>query len=383
MFCDWRVAACAYSDNPLADNYNEVPLYKTIEQLKRSTLKHKPFHFQEGDKAPERPPSQDIWQAALQNRKFKTVVICIICRILSNTYKPPRRPAALVIDFVNVLNIEFTHYKDTRQTIDTFKPMGEGDVKFMRHAVMFGSLMVESVDSDVLLIAMRFVSAHNFEIQIFVKRIASKSIDDDAPPPDKDKKRKREKKKTEYEIIDVQQMLCMLHGCFRQAVGSELCVTPQQMTDILVFQMLLSGSDFSRKMPQLGAKFIWESLHISAPLILMCLQDSEGELCVDEDSVADMVLVELYKAKYPKYVRDEPESFDDVYTDLQSSKLSEKTRASLPDRTHVLCTIRNIQWIINYWSLNNKSPATHTDGRDGFVVRNNKLDFGIAAEEAV
>ena len=43
--------------------------------------------------------------------------------------------------------------------------------------------------------------------------------------------------------------------------------------------------------------------------------DSEGELCVDEDSVADMVLVELYKAKYPKYVRDEPESFDDVYTD--------------------------------------------------------------------
>ena len=130
----------------------------------------------------------------LQNRKFKTVVICIICRILSNTYKPPRRPAALVIDFVNVLNIEFTHYKDTRQTIDTFKPMGEGDVKFMRHAVMFGSLMVESVDSDVLLIAMRFVSAHNFEIQIFVKRIASKSIDDDAPPPDKDKKRKREEK---------------------------------------------------------------------------------------------------------------------------------------------------------------------------------------------
>ena len=82
-------------------------MYKSIEQLKRSTLNRKPFDFEKGAEPPRRPPSSDVWADAMQNRNYKTVVISIICKILAATYKPPTRPRVLAVDFVNVIKIDF------------------------------------------------------------------------------------------------------------------------------------------------------------------------------------------------------------------------------------------------------------------------------------
>ena len=99
-------------------------MYKSIEQLKRSTLNRKPFNFEKGAEPPRRPPSSDVWADAMQNRNYKTVVISIICKILAATYKPPTRPRVLVVDFVNVIKIDYGHYDTKREVMPTFKPMG-------------------------------------------------------------------------------------------------------------------------------------------------------------------------------------------------------------------------------------------------------------------
>lgn len=99
-------------------------MYKSIEQLKRSTLNRKPFDFEKGAEPPRRPPSGDVWADAMQNRNYKTVVISIICKILAATYKPPTRPRVLVVDFVNVIKIDYGHYDTKREVMPTFKPMG-------------------------------------------------------------------------------------------------------------------------------------------------------------------------------------------------------------------------------------------------------------------
>ena len=99
-------------------------MYKSIEQLKRSTLNRKPFDFEKGSEPPRRPPSGDVWADAMQNRNYKTVVISIICKILAATYKPPTRPRVLVVDFVNVIKIDYGHYETKREVMPTFQPMG-------------------------------------------------------------------------------------------------------------------------------------------------------------------------------------------------------------------------------------------------------------------
>ena len=220
-------------------------MYKSIEQLKRSTLNRKPFDFARGSEPPRRPPSSDVWADAMQNRNYKTVVISIICKVLAATYKPPTRPRVLVVDFVNVIKIDYGHYETKREVMPTFKPMGnfarlppwfcsrglprpkshaphacakhtgESDVKFMRYSTVFGSLLVESIDSDVILIAMLFIQRHNFEIDLYIKRMASKSIDDDTAKEKATGKRapgeKKARPKASYEVINVNMLLRMLH----------------------------------------------------------------------------------------------------------------------------------------------------------------------------
>tara|TARA_X000000368_G_scaffold263031_1_gene208223 strand:+ start:211 stop:894 length:684 start_codon:yes stop_codon:yes gene_type:complete len=182
----------------------------------------------------------------MQNRNYKTVVISIICKILAATYKPPTRPRVLVVDFVNVIKIDYGHYDTKREVMPTFKPMGnyprlprfrcmhglrrpeshaqnlwkkhtgESDVKFMRYSTVFGAMLVESIDSDVILIAMLFMQRHNFEIDIYIKRMASKSIDDDGAAADKATGKravgqKKPRPKASYEVINVKLLLRMLH----------------------------------------------------------------------------------------------------------------------------------------------------------------------------
>ena len=225
------------------DNYDSVPLYKSIEQQRRSSVNKKIFKFETGEELPAKPPPQDIWVLALQNRIFKKTVISIICNLIASNYKPKNNHKTLIIDFINVIRIEYTIINGTvtlkRDTVQNMAAMGESDVKFMRYTDMIGNMVVDSIDSDVLLISMLYAQVDNFRKKVYIRRY--KVNDPQKDVAIENGKRKRTVKKKEYEIIDVNQMTKTLHDCVREAVGNEITIEPGKMTYMLVFIFLLAG----------------------------------------------------------------------------------------------------------------------------------------------
>jgi len=57
------------------DNYDSVPIFKSIEQNCRINATQPVYQFKAGDQLPNGPPPQDVWTWALQNRVFKSNII--------------------------------------------------------------------------------------------------------------------------------------------------------------------------------------------------------------------------------------------------------------------------------------------------------------------
>ena len=142
--------------------------------------------------------------------------------------------------------------------------------------------------------------------------------------------------------------------------------------------IMVAGSDYSRKIPTIGPKFVWENMHVTVPLLLMYSEDSESGFFLDASKCADRVLCELYKLKFSNHVDSECSTFDEVYNEIQRSRLAQKTKNMFPCTEDLISTIKNINWIIEYWSLTNASPPTSTDGVHGFIKVQGKLQFGIS-----
>lgn len=359
------------------DNYSHVPIYKSIEQTKRIAMNKTPFNFERGDAIPEKPPPSHVWSDALLNRTYKTVLISIITKILAAKYCPPMKPRTLVLDFCNVVKISYTNYGCKREVIEFMKSMGESDVKFLRYISIYGPILVDSIDSDVLLIAMQFMQKNNMQIDIFVRRMASKTIEASQEAAAKRKAEGKQTRKTEYEIINVKKLVATIHIAIRQSVGEELVLSPHQMTRFAVFLMLITGSDYSRKMPSIGPSFVWENLHISIPLLALCIEEGDTEFTVNENACMDLLFSALYREKFQKHVKEDSSSFDQVVNDLQTSKLAERTKRNLPSRVSITCLIRSVVWTMKYWELPNDNPPVEPSGIHGFVLRDGKVEFGL------
>lgn len=227
---------------------------------------------------------------------------------------------------------------------------------------------------------MMFVQRHNFEVELYIKRMASKSVDEEKEKKALGKRsgEKSARPKITYEIINVNNLLRMLHEAVRQSVGSEVVFSEHQMTKHLVFHMLLTGSDYSRKTPLIGPSFVWENLQVSMPLLLCCsAQDEEcGTFSVHVDACVDTFFAEMYRCKYSKHASVDGSSFDVVMADLHASKLAPRTKAKLPDKEFLQTSIKNILWIMQYWQLINENPLVDMSGQHGFYEANGKLCFG-------
>ncbi len=121
---------------------------------------------------------------------------------------------------------------------------------------------------------------------------------------------------------------------------------------------------------------------MSIPLLTCCTtssgDDGGAAFQLDEDACADTVFAELYRAKYPRHVTGETESFDDVMAALRDSKLTASTKARLPDREFARCLVKNVLWIMAYWGLHNSNPEVDLGGLHGFRENNGKLVFGLS-----
>ena len=89
------------------------------------------------------------------------------------------------------------------------------------------------------------------------------------------------------------------------------------------------------------------------------------------DTALDHLVAAIYHRKYHGHTSDS--RLDTVLSEIKSSKLSEKTKALIPDRATLHCTVRNINWLLCYWR-EQQFPDPVAD-QWGFVLRKGVMGF--------
>ena len=386
------------------DAYDFVPAYKSMTQLKRVARAAAATDFAPGQDLPETIP--DDAMSYLLNRNFKLSIVKLaldnVPRLLQRTLAAdPRR--RLLIDYKTVVEYAAETQLVPRR-IDDLAPLGESDIKYARYVERYGSALVHAVDGDYLAIALLYYAACGVrdDNRIFLFRqlsllgggqalpdSSSSSDDDDdkhsgdtttdeaeEPPkvaPPKKKKRKRNPKCW----VDMQLLYGVVGTAVKQAAtglpldprtGAEF--TMADAVHAAVALMLCAGTDFSRPLPQLGPKRLWEHLPAIAPYLV---QSAPLGAPPNAELFGCAVVGRVYRKVFEKHVRpllmrDSAPSLEAVLTHLRErSQLAPSTRARLPTPEQIDVTLRNIAWVISYWMALNSRVPTPLDGENGFV----------------
>lgn len=124
---------------------------------------------------------------------------------------------------------------------------------------------------------------------------------------------------------------------------------------MLVGLIGLTGTDFSRQLPQVSGRTVFGYLPDLWPALMTSYDPERGQL--DVAGAADRLVGAIYSAKFATHVRGVPASLLPVLAALRGSKLSERTLSSLPSPAQIRCTVRNVNWILRYWRDPDTVPA--------------------------
>jgi len=122
----------------------------------------------------------------------------------------------LIIDFVNCVRIDYKTTGPQRAVMEEMNAMGESDVKFMRYIAMFRDICIDSIDTDVILIALLYKTRHPESGKVYVRRYRTKTKDEEAwNRLNRKRKTDDEKPSKEYEVLDVGILKDMLHNSMK------------------------------------------------------------------------------------------------------------------------------------------------------------------------
>ena len=370
------------------DDYAHVPEAKCMTQLKRR--RHLPkLQILEREPLPSFCPSGERWDQCIANRTFKSKVIALVIERLPNLLEL-KEGQSLIIDYAGCPK-EFRAGEGGVQSreLPELLPMGEADVKFTRYADLFKDLLVDSVDGDSIPIALLHHEA-------CIKDLTMGSMEEDdlaeAPPRiciyrittrvDKEtpKKRKageaeendKQKPKRTFEYVSIPCLYLAIKEVFSQSMGRLKSPShTQHLMSMLLSLIGLTGTDFTRNMPQLSGRSVFGLLPDLWLALMRSYDPSTGQM--DVDSATDRLVACLYATKYATHVKAAPSSLHHVFETLHHSKLSQRTRDSLPSVARVVCTVRNVNWLLKYWRepTNVPSPLFQEAGVPtyGFVKR--------------
>lgn len=265
----------------------------------------------------------------------------------------------------------FTWSKDgtvTQEAVDGLTPLGEADVKFVRYADLFQKLLVDSIDGDTVPIALLHhetcLARETCPPRVSVYRMEIKTGDAGE---------KRKKGRT-YEYLDV----CLLYQCLRTSVlqSSGRTLMPSHAgheVRMLISLIALTGTDFSRNFPYITGRSVFELLPQVLPcfhcILLLhatkhkkqiwmtlcsCYDPLAGQL--DAHRTPDSLVALLYHLKYAKHVPCK-HGVQSVLAHIHASKkISELTKSRLPTPERVSTTVRNVNWVLQYWKCEEPCP---------------------------
>jgi hypothetical protein len=125
--------------------------------------------------------------------------------------------------------------------------------------------------------------------------------------------------------------------------------------------MLSAGTDFSRGLPFLGPKTIWDTLPSLSDVLLRA-----ASCDVDEGLWVDGVVAKLYKTSYVRHLPSNCLTLTSILKHLMKSSLSSTTKSKLPTQLQVETSIKNVKWVVRYWKTHNGLVDTPLDGSNGF-----------------
>lgn len=116
-------------------------------------------------------------------------------------------------------------------------------------------------------------------------------------------------------------------------------------------------------------------MHVILPLTMLCIFEKDETLQVDAEQFVDVVVSNIYREIFSKHVKVDDDDYNLVYKNLLGSTLSQKTKNDLAPRDTLICTMNNIQWVVDYWQKVNSLPDISTEGAHGFMLVHGKLQY--------
>ena len=323
------------------DDYSHVPLAKAPTQQKRRRNIPQ-ISFTDRDSLPPVVPRRDQWSQCMANRTFKNRLIHLITHTLGKRALHGLTPnQTLVIDWTSP-PLLFRGGATEPEPLTSLAALGESDVKFTRYGDMYPNLQVDSVDGDCIPIALLKMESGfqgNFSIYHLQTRV---------DPPNKKRTASGEpvasaqsKPKRVYEHVNVR----ILYKTILRRVIPRGGAPPGHGISMLVSLIGLSGTDFTRSLPLVSGKTLYEMI----PDIWEALSEvyDPKRRALDPERVADTLIARIYHLKFAKHTFGG--GFADVTQQIAGSKLGDKTKQSLPSERSIHCTARNINWLIAYW----------------------------------
>jgi len=375
------------------DDYANVPEAKAMTQIKRR--RHIPqIEILEREPLPPVCPSGARWEQCIANRTFKAKIIALVIQRLPQllTFLPGQ---SLIIDYRgHPISYSLQNGELVSEELTELQPLGEADVKFTRYANMFKDLMVDSVDGDSIPIALLYQEKCFREYtegsmdpkdltdappRICIYRITTKTADEKERPSKKAKSGSEgvEAKVTRcsnrtYEYVNIPMLYLSLRSIFAQCTGSHsgggfMSIYSPYLMSLVTALIGLTGTDYTRHMPQLSGKTVFGLLQDILPSLMRSFNVEENQL--DIEKAIDVLVAGIYATKFGIHVQTSKASknfsLQTVLQSLRTSKLSQRTKESFPTLNQIQCTIKNVNWLLLYWTWPERVPSP-LDPRFGF-----------------
>lgn len=341
------------------DNYTYVPMAKAMTQANRRK-QFAPIEFHESSPLPCMVPENECWMQYMANRTFKTKVIEMITMRLPKILLQKHPECTIIVD--HDIPVQYKILPDQSiimEVIHEFPALGEADVKFTRWADRFGRLIVDSIDGDSVPIAlMHHEKKLNQQLcppKIAIYRYKIRTEEDKAPTSTspkteepESKKRKRERRALEFEYLDIHMLYLQLQNSIRQATGRlQLPMHVGHEIRMLIVLIILTGTDFSRNIPLVSGKTIWDML-VGLWIPLATTYDPASSQIKLTQGINKLV-TKIYQLKFKNI---SPSStYTDIYTHIMhGSKISMRMKKYMPPENRVLTTLKNANWVLQYWN---------------------------------
>jgi hypothetical protein len=288
------------------------------------------------------------------------------------------------------------------QILSHYAPLGEADIKFMRYADLYRDLLVDSVDGDSVPIALlhheqciREMTGGSMNAEdltgapprVCIYRITTRtSVDETAAAKPSKKKAKgatgvpvvpepkvaRCAHRT-FEYVNIPMLYSSIRDIFSQCMGRSCCPSHSGHTMAMLTALIgLTGTDFTRQMPQVSGKTVFNYLPDVMPLLIRSFNVEENQL--DVHAAANGLVSGIYKNKFETHLRQHASAptttLQTILHTLRHSKLSQRTCDGLPTVPQIECTVRNVNWLLHYWTHpETVPPPIDADSTFGFAKR--------------